>query len=102
MNDRSNTDEEIQKCIGYLLRELLIVEPKLVIACGSQVVYTLMGLSPLTKYIGKYYNHTFGFVIVPVVHPSAVLKSKSIWMRRHYNRGMAVVKKVIEKYNIES
>ena len=90
--DRANTEEEVRNCYKYLLKELLVVKPKLVIVCGSQANRYFLGLERFTSYVGSIFEHKLGFNCVPIIHPSAILKNKSVHTLRLYNLGIATIK----------
>lgn len=93
--DRANTDEEIDNCIKYLSQEIEFIRPKLVIAMGKQPVKAMLGLSPVTKYVGKFFEAS-GIIFVPICHVSAVLKDRGNTMQEYYDRGVKLVKKLVK------
>jgi uracil-DNA glycosylase len=71
--DRVPTDEEIANCKPWLLRELEIVQPQLIVPVGRLAIEQFLPPAPLTEHIGR--AHVFvhqrrTIDLIPLPHPS--------------------------------
>jgi uracil-DNA glycosylase len=76
--DRKPGKEEIAACRGFLLRELDIIRPGLLIPVGQLAISILVGDYKLSETVGRKFDHEFdgwSTVIVPLPHPSGA----SLW-----------------------
>ena len=79
--NRDPTDEEIEACLPYLLEQIKIVRPRVIIALGRHAGRTLFGLAGLrwegmAKHHGRVYDVVVAGVRVKLVvtyHPAAAL-----------------------------
>lgn len=80
-NNRDPLPEEIKACGGYLLRQLEVVRPNVIICLGrhsASFIFNTFGLkfSSITKLQGKVFE-TFAWgknvKIIPLYHPAAIL-----------------------------
>ncbi len=79
--NRDPTDEEIRACLPYLIEQIKIIRPKLIIAVGrhaGRVLFSLAGLrwESISKQHGKVYDAEIAGVkvkIIPTYHPAAAL-----------------------------
>jgi DNA polymerase len=79
--NRDPADEEIVACLPYLLAQIRLVRPKLIIAVGRHAARTLLQLSgrqfrSMARDHGKVYEATIEGVrvrIIPTYHPAAAL-----------------------------
>ena len=72
--DRKPDGAEIERCKSWLVREVRIIEPELVIAVGTLAIEQVLGTkAPLVELVGtrcraKWHDHTVD--VVPLPHPS--------------------------------
>ncbi|NPB00656.1 MAG: uracil-DNA glycosylase [Crenarchaeota archaeon] len=83
--NRDPTPEEIKSCLPYLIRQILIIRPKVIICLGrhsAREILKLCGLresevSQISKIRGKIFNVKFmgehDVTVVPTYHPAAAL-----------------------------
>jgi len=74
-DNRTPTQEEIGHCFLFLYEQMDLIKPKVIVAVGS---VALGALCPKTKAIGSVRGEElsgFGFKVVPVWHPSYVLRT---------------------------
>lgn len=78
--NRDPEPEEVEACSPYLLRQVELVGPRIVIAFGAFAARTLLG-SDLTigKLRGRVHDYR-GIPLVPTYHPAALLRSQA-WVR---------------------
>ena len=74
-NNRDPHANEVASCNGFLLRQMQLVQPKIILAVGRVAAQTLLSTdAPLSKLRGKVhaFNHT---PVVVVYHPAYLLRS---------------------------
>ncbi|NPA23845.1 MAG: uracil-DNA glycosylase [Crenarchaeota archaeon] len=83
--NRDPTPEEIRSCLPYLIRQIQIIKPKVIICLGrhsAREILKLCGLresevSQISKIRGKVFNVKFmgqqDIIVVPTYHPAAAL-----------------------------
>lgn len=75
--NRRPSDEEINFCIDYLEEQLKLVNPKVIVALGNTAISGLLPLDGgITKIHGKFFKRG-NIYVVPVYHPSYVLRNGS-------------------------
>src|SRR5215208_2012529 len=71
-------DAEIRACNPWLVNELRLVHPEVVVCLGATAAQALMGKAfRVTKERGKALAAPFGATVIASVHPSAVLRAPS-------------------------
>ena len=76
---------EVLSCAAYLVRELRLVGPEVIVAIGSMAIERLLGPLKLTEAVGQVFErryHSFGTLVLPLPHPSG----RSTWMHMGGNR----------------
>ena len=77
-NNRNPLNEEIKKCEKYLIKQLKIINPKLIVSLGKIAATTLLkrneSLSNLRKKIHKYNN----IDLIATYHPAALLRNPNL------------------------
>ena len=69
--------EEVESCKGYLLKQIEIINPKIIVTLGRIAFkYLLNDETPITKARGKIYNFK-GIKVIPTFHPSYLLRNPS-------------------------
>ena len=92
--NRKPTPEEMQTCIPYLLEQIGIIQPKVIVALGATAVEGLFGKTiGITKLRGNF--QTFQQTpVMPTYHPAYLLRNQSISVKREVWEDML---KVMEK-----
>lgn len=83
-------DVEIHNCAAYLVRELRIMEPAVILAIGKLAIERLLGPAKLTDVVGRAVPrryHSFETLVIALPHPSG----RSTWQYMGDN------KKLLEK-----
>ena len=78
--NRNPTDPEIKACSPYLLRQLELLQPRVILALGTFAAQTLL---QTTQSIGKLRGQVHRYYGVPLIvtyHPAALLRNPS-WKR---------------------
>jgi DNA polymerase len=78
-DNRNPNPEEILKCEPYLIKQIELIKPKLILCVGTFAGQTMLRVKePLGKMRGKFYNITLGNTEVKVMvtyHPAALLRN---------------------------
>lgn len=78
-NNRNPFPEEIEKCEPYLIKQLELIKPKMILAAGAFAGQTLLkSKEPLGKLRGKFHNLKVGDIEIKVLvtfHPAALLRN---------------------------
>lgn len=78
-NNRNPFPEEIEKCEPYLIKQLELIKPKMILAAGAFAGQTLLkSKEPLGKLRGKFHNLKIGDMEIKVLvtfHPAALLRN---------------------------
>lgn len=73
--NRDPIPDEIEKCGGYLARQIELIKPRILCALGRVSAGVIMQKSiQITKIHGQKFEGP-GYFIVPVLHPAAALRS---------------------------
>lgn len=81
--NRQPTPEESETCKPYLLREIAVVRPKVVVVMGNTATQNLLNLKTgITKLRGNFQEY-FGVKVMPTFHPAYLLrdphKKREVW-----------------------
>ncbi|MDJ0593983.1 MAG: uracil-DNA glycosylase [Pleurocapsa sp. MO_226.B13] len=77
-DNRQPSVEEIKACKPYLIDELRLIEPKIIICVGATVVAGLTGKrESITSLRGKWLDWE-GTAIMPIFHPAYLLRNPSL------------------------
>lgn len=72
------TAEEIKACRPYLIDELRLIEPKIIICAGATAVTALTGKkSSISSLRGKWLDWE-GIAVMPIFHPAYLLRNPSL------------------------
>ncbi len=73
--NRDPLPEEIEACTPWLVRQLELVRPKVIVTLGNfSTKYLLQTKEGITKLRGRAHPHPSGATVVPTFHPAAVLR----------------------------
>jgi uracil-DNA glycosylase family 4 len=81
--NRNPMPEEVEACSPYLLRQVELVKPRVILAFGTFAAQTLLGSDiSIGKLRGKLHQY-HGVPLVPTYHPAAVLRNpgwgRAVW-----------------------
>ena len=82
-NNRTPLNSEIEACKPYLIRQIQLVQPKILLLLGSPALKTILEeKTPISKVRGKWYKMDVDYMsdplyIMPIFHPSYLLRSPS-------------------------
>lgn len=76
--NRDPLPEEKASCREYLDKQIEILKPKIILLCGrialSSMTDTAQGI---TKVRGRWFNGPYGSIMMPIFHPSYLLRNDS-------------------------
>ncbi len=76
--NRNPLPEEKEACREYLDAQLEILKPKIILICGSVALNSLLpDKGGITKVRGKWYDGPYGSKMMPIFHPSYLLRNDS-------------------------
>ena len=78
--NRDPRDEEIEACSPFLLRQLDLLDPKVIVAFGAFAARTLTGVSDSLGNLRDRVHAFEGYPLVATYHPAALLRNRS-WTR---------------------
>ena len=78
--NRNPMPDEVEACSPYLLRQIELIEPKVIIAFGTFAAQTLLNTKePIGKLRGRIHRY-YGVPLVVTYHPAALLRNPG-WKR---------------------
>jgi DNA polymerase len=94
--NRKPTSDEMKTCLPYLLAQIDLIRPKVIVALGATAVDGLLGLSTgITKLRGHW--QTFrGTPVMPTYHPAYLLRNQSLAVKREVWEDMLLVLERLE------
>jgi uracil-DNA glycosylase len=76
--NRVPTKEEAATCRPYLDAQISFVKPSLILLAGSTAVQWILELKdPISRIRGKWFSHPSGAKVMPIFHPSYLLRNDS-------------------------
>jgi len=76
-NNRNPEPQEVENCIGYLEKQIDLINPKVILSLGNVSFQNLTGLSiGITKARGKWYQYK-DIPLLASYHPSYLLRNPS-------------------------
>ena len=80
-NNRNPKPEERERSLPFLLRQIDLIEPKLILAVGKVAAQTLLEKNlSLTKMRGQFHNFRGQYELLATYHPAALLRHQK-WKR---------------------
>ena len=77
-DNRNPLPEEKQACREYLDKQIEILRPKIIIVCGSIALNSLLpNERGITRARGKWFDGPYGAKMIPMFHPSYLLRNDS-------------------------
>ena len=75
--NRDPLPAEIRACSPYLVKQIKIIKPRLLVALGRFAAYFLSGRDkvPLSKLRGRVHESVFGPKLIVTYHPAAILRN---------------------------
>lgn len=98
VGNRAPTREEMAYCLPYLLAQLEIIQPKVIVALGKTAIDGLLGPDSkrrMTRIRGQWTEFN-GIPLVPTFHPSYLLRNQSNRTKREVWEDMLAVMERLE------
>ena len=77
-DNRNPLPEEKAACREYLDAQLEILQPKIILLCGGVALQSMLPqYSGITKVRGKWFDGPYGSKMMPIFHPSYLLRNDS-------------------------
>ena len=78
-NNRVPLPEEVSACQGYLFEQIKLMKPKIICTLGSTSTKFLLGqkIGTISKIRGSWFDYKDGIKIMPLYHPSYLLRNPS-------------------------
>lgn len=93
-NNRDPLPEEVGACTPYLLRQLALIEPEVILAFGAFAARTLLGSADsLGRLRGRVHRYA-GYPVVATYHPAALLRNPA-WTRPAWE-DLQIVRRVLD------
>lgn len=77
-DNRDPLPEEKEACRAYLDAQIEILKPRIILLCGKVALSSMLNTSTgITKVRGKWFDGPFGSKMMPIFHPSYLLRNDS-------------------------
>lgn len=82
-NNRKPEPEEVSACRPFILREIAVVKPKVIVVLGATAAHNLLQVTtPISQLRGHFHDY-FGVRVMPTFHPAYLLrdphKKREVW-----------------------
>lgn len=82
-NNRNPEEDEISRCEPYLIRQIALVKPRLIVALGTFAAQTLLKTKlPISQLRGRFHTYQ-GVKLMPTFHPAFLLRNperkRAVW-----------------------
>jgi len=82
-NNRNPEEDEIARCEPYLIRQIALVKPRLIVALGTFAAQTLLKTKlPISQLRGRFHIYQ-GVQLMPTFHPAFLLRNperkRAVW-----------------------
>ena len=82
VGNRKPTPEEMKTCLPYLLTQIDLIQPKVIVALGATAVDGLLGKTAgITKLRGQWQKFR-GVPVMPTYHPAYLLRNQALGEKR--------------------
>lgn len=87
--NRKPTEEETKMCRPIVEKHIALIDPKIIILCGSTAIESLLGKNGITKMNGTFESYSNQYIknpiiAAPIFHPSFLLRNpiakKQVWL----------------------
>ncbi len=95
--NRPPTPAEMQTCIGYLIEQIGIIEPKVIVALGATAVEGLLGARGVMRELRGTWHSFQEIPLLITYHPSFLLRNQSPSEKRKVWEDMLAVMEKLER-----
>lgn len=76
--NRDPRPEEVEACEPFLVKQIQVIKPKVIVALGRWAAQTLLKTkTPITALRGKFHDY-HGIALMPTFHPAAILRDSNL------------------------
>jgi len=77
-NNRDPLPEEKEACRAFLDAQLEILKPRIILLCGKVALTSMLDTTQgITKLRGQWFEGPYGSIMMPIFHPSYLLRNES-------------------------
>jgi uracil-DNA glycosylase family 4 len=99
-NNRNPEPAEVATCSPFLLRQIDIVRPKVLVALGTFAAHALLGTNaPISRLRGRLHDYRDGIKLMPTYHPAYLLPNRSPEKKREVWEDMKIVRALLAASN---
>jgi uracil-DNA glycosylase len=80
--NRKPTPEEMKTCLPYLLAQIDIIQPKVLVALGATAMEGLLGRTPSISQLRGQWLSFRDIPLMPTYHPAYLLRNQSLALKR--------------------
>jgi uracil-DNA glycosylase len=80
--NRKPTPEEMKTCLPYLIRQIDLIQPKVIVALGATAVEGLLGKTVGITRLRGHFQEFRGIPTMPTYHPAYLLRNQSLAAKR--------------------
>jgi uracil-DNA glycosylase len=95
--NRKPTSEEMKTCLPYLLAQIDLIQPKVVVALGATAMEGLFGKPVLITKVRGHFQDLRGIPVMPTFHPAYLLRNQSMGVKRQVWEDMLQVMEKLER-----
>lgn len=95
--NRPPTPEEMQTCIGYLIEQIEVIKPRVIVALGATAVEGLLGARATMRQLRGQWRSFSETPLMITYHPSYLLRNQSPTEKRKVWEDMLAVLERLEK-----
>ncbi|MCS7338427.1 MAG: uracil-DNA glycosylase [Verrucomicrobiae bacterium] len=89
--NRKPTTEEMRTCLPYLIEQIELIRPKVIVALGATAMEGLFGKPvQITKIRGQWHEYR-GIPVMPTYHPAYLLRNQAVTEKRKVWEDMLAV-----------
>jgi len=89
--NRAPTAEEMRTCLPYLIEQIELIRPKVIVALGKTAMEGLFGKAvQITKIRGQWHQYR-GIPVMPTYHPAYLLRNQAVSEKRKVWEDMLAV-----------
>jgi DNA polymerase len=83
-NNRTPSDDEIISCAPYLMKQISVLKPKVIVTLGAPSTCTMFNQKvKISSVRGRFYDWKDGIKLMPTFHPAYLLRNpidkKLVW-----------------------
>jgi DNA polymerase len=93
--NRKPTAEEMQTCQPYLVQQIKLIQPRVLVALGATAVEGLLGKTVGITKLRGHFQQFQGIPVMPTYHPAYLLRNQSLAIKRQVWEDMLKVMELL-------